>query len=431
MQVRQGILYIYYILLCLLAFSISLPFIYSTVCIVLVSIAWVLQFNGRIILQRLKQRKIVWLWVLLFLQLSLSYFYSTDKAASAADLQRKLSLLALPIIIGLGPALKNQWMGHIFTSFISGIVLIACFCLGRGLIHYISTGQTDLLFYHSLVTGLTANAVYYAWYTIFALGILLLYNFTTGFMLIKWVRYTLLLITFLFFVLLSSKTLLVLLVVFVLPLYFFNSKTKKFSKTQVTSMVILTLLSLSTIVFTNNPIKTRYKEMLTGSGNSIIVGQTPKPGEELVFNNFSLRVFLWKMSWKNINEHNLWFRGCGNGDVALLQKQQIERYSEQTHSLVNQPDLSHFNLHNMYLQILMTLGLPGLIVFLLMTLLPFALVRNIKSGGAFLVFLVASLLFMQQESVLQTQAGVVYFIFFSQVLLLFYYTRKERYLPAD
>jgi O-antigen ligase len=171
--------------------------------------------------------------------------------------------------------------------------------------------------------------------------------------------------------------------------------------------------------------------MLTGSGNSIIIGQTPKPGEELVFNNFSLRVFLWKMSWKNINEHDLWLKGCGNGDVALLQKQQIEAYDTRTHSLFKHPDLSSFNLHNMYLQILMTLGLPGLLVFLLMTLLPFSLVRNIKSGGAFLVFLVASLLFMQQESVLQTQAGVVYFIFFSQVLLLFYYTRKEHQSSAD
>lgn len=425
MHFQERLNHIYFILLCVLAFSISLPFIFSSVSVVLIALCWLLQFRSRDFVSRLLSRKLTWLSMLFYLLLAISYFYSDDKTLSANDLQKKLSLIVLPLAIGLGPALSSKNLEYLFASFISGLGLVGLFCMGRGTGSFLANGSTEKLFYHGLVSGLNANAVYYASYGIFATGLLLLFRFERTFLAGKTWRMATLLVTTIFFVLLSSKSLLVLLVVFVLPLYCY----RQFSAGNIRVRHLLwtgaiALAGIATLLATENPIKNRYKEILVN--NSFVKGTAPTNGQELVFNNFSLRVFLWKMAWENMHAHNLWLTGCGNGDVVALQKERIEAYNAQTGSLFKQPDLSHFNLHNTYLQTLLTIGIPGLLVFCLMTLLPFRLVRRTRHGAAFLVFLVTYLVFMLQESALQTQAGIVYYSFFSQVLLLYYYTNKEQ-----
>jgi O-antigen ligase len=430
MQLQSRLPFIYYSLLCLLAFTISLPFIFSSVCVFVLAFSWLLQFNAGEIKQRLRSRKAIWIWLAFYLLLAASYFYSENKQQSSFDIQLKLPMLVLPLIIGLGPRLKERRLEYILASFVSGIFFVALFFIGRGLLHYLQTGETVKLFYHELIRGFTANAVYYAAYTIFAAAILLLYDFRFSFLARLWIKYLFLAITLAFFVLLSSKSLLVLFVIFVLPVFFTGrNKKSRISKTQGVAIAAVTILGIVGILLTNNPIKDRYREILTN--NAALKGEIPSKGQELVFNNVSLRVFLWEMAWDNIRLHNLWFTGCGNGDVAMLQKERIAAFDAETNTLFKQPDLSAFNLHNMYLQVLMALGIPGLLLFLIMILRPLAWLRSIPHKEIFLVFIVSFALFMLQESALETQAGVIYFSFFSQVLLLFYYSQKERrYLKA-
>ena len=124
----------------------------------------------------------------------------------------------------------------------------------------------------------------------------------------------------------------------------------------------------------------------------------------------------------------LWLTGCGVGDVGILQKGRIALYDAHTNALYKQPDLSVLNLHNMYLQVLMTLGIPGLLIFLLIVLTPFSWLKRLKNKEVFLIFLVSYLLYMMQESALQTQAGVVYFTFFYQVFMLVYCAERDNKL---
>ena len=427
MQSSPRLLTIYFSLLCLLAFAISLPFIVSSVSIGLVAVAWLAQFNRREIARRFRERKMVWLWLIFFIQLTISYFYSADKTEAAIDLQKKISFLVLPLVIGLGPAIPAKWLNHIFTAFTSGIVVIACFCIGRGAIYYFQTGQVDKLFYHSLVSGLGINAVYYSSYVIFALGILLLHEFSAGFLQNKWLRYSFQIISLVFFVLLSSKSLLVLFVVFVLPLSLMGKKNRNLITPRKLALIAAATVAIVAIILsTNNPIRSRYTEIFVN--NQIISEETKHKGQEQVFNNLSLRLFLWQMAWNNINEHDLWLTGCGVGDVGILQKGRIALYDAHTKALYNQPDLSVLNLHNMYLQVLMTLGIPGLLIFLLIVLTPFSWLKRLKNKEVFLIFLVSYLLYMMQESALQTQAGVVYFTFFYQVFMLVYCAERDNKL---
>ena len=425
MQFRQRLTSTYYFLLLSVAFSISLPYIYSSITVILLLISWLLLFQKETFLERLKTRKMIWAWLSFFLLIAFSYFNSTDKSESAIDIQKKLSILILPICIGLGPHLNYRNIDRIFAAYLAGTMLISVFCMGRGLLHYFSSGELEQLFYHSLVSGLNANAVYYASYAIFALSILLLHDFTVSFLKKNVIRYIFICITLLFFILLSSRSLLVLFIAFILPLYFLRGKVKgKINWTLATIVVVMTLGTFSVVTFTKNPIKNRYEEI--SKNNTLISESTTEKGKAQVFNNFTLRIFLWKMAWSNIKEHDLWLTGCGNGDVATLQRDRIAAYDEKTNALYNQPDLSMFNLHNMYLQVLMTIGIPGLLLFLIIVFQPLRFLRNIQSRSVFLTFIVTYSLFMMQESALQTQAGVIYFTFFSQILLGYYYAGKEK-----
>ena len=301
--------------------------------------------------------------------------------------------------------------------------------MGRGLLFFVQSGDTEMLFYHSLVRGLDINAVYYSSYLIFALSILLLHHFEHSVFRDTRLKYVALAILMVFFTLLSSKSLLVLFIVFVLPIAFYQKQKKGLiSKRQVLAIAGLVALAIIYVAVSDNPIKKRYLEITTN--NEIVAESEASKGKEQVFNNLSLRLFLWKMAWNNINEQNLWITGCGIGDIGTLQKQRIEQYEEQTQALQNQPDLSILNLHNMYLQVLMGMGIAGLVVFLTMVFGPLLYLKRISSGYEFLVFIVSYSLYMMQESALQTQAGVIYFSFFYQLLIVNYYSEKSRQLKT-
>jgi hypothetical protein len=83
------------------------------------------------------------------------------------------------------------------------------------------------------------------------------------------------------------------------------------------------------------------------------------------------------------------------------------------------------------MQSLLMLGLQGLLVFVLIVVLPFFYIKGTEAGTVFIMFQVTAALFMLQESALQTQAGIIYFCFFSQVFWNISYSsvksrRKDR-----
>jgi len=96
----------------------------------------------------------------------------------------------------------------------------------------------------------------------------------------------------------------------------------------------------------------------------------------------------------------------------------------------NRSDLFNVNLHNMYVQSLFMLGIPGLAVFLAIMLGPFFALRYIREKTIFLIFQITAILFMMQESALQTHAGIVFFTFFSQVFWNRSYYNKVKALGS-
>src|SRR5690606_134886 len=117
----------------------------------------------------------------------------------------------------------------------------------------------------------------------------------------------------------------------------------------------------------------------------------------------------------------------GNGDVHLALNNKMHEYNVPGIESENQekPGFYNANLHNMYIQTLVMLGIPWLISFLLLVLSPLIYIYNVYPDQPFLIFHGTSLIFMMQEAVLQTQAGIVFYILISTIFWNLYYTQKN------
>jgi O-antigen ligase len=412
--------------LCILAFAIPLPFRFGSLAIIILAAAWLLQLQPKETFNNLKSRKALWPWFIYFALHAISYTYSQNKDQSLFDLQSKLSFVLLPLLIGTGSAISSKQTERIFLFFISGVSAIALFSMGRHVFSYLQSHDFSSLFYNHLVEGLDANAVTQAWYTIFAISLLLFVHwehFFKGFY--NYLKIKLIIILTLFLILLSARMLMVLYFLFILP-YFMLQSVKRLSKARIIIISTIITALAATLVFTENPVKKRYEDIFKINVNQSFLDDYTHVAEG-DFSNLTLRVFLWRIGFENINEKHLWLTGAGNGDVYKLQNDKMHSYGMNIYPPVEawRSPFYNANLHNMYIQSLMMLGIGGLFIFILISFSPFRKLTQIKYNRLFFVFNVIAIFVMMQEAALQSQGGIIYYTFFIQLFWLLYYTRNE------
>ncbi len=411
-----------YLLLYLLAFSIPFPFIYSSVIIILLCIVWFFQGRAGDTFRRLVQRKALWFWILFFVLHAVSYMYSTDKAESAFDLESKMSFVVLPIVVGAGIALDRRHLEKIFSFFIYGTASVAVFCIAKAIVLAMQHSDTSYFFYHTLVKGLDTNAVYIAWYVVFSIILLLFFRWQDVVLSRSPVlRYLLLALHLLFLVLLSSKMLIVFCFLILLPFFIAQQVLRgRLSGMRSFALIAALVVLASVIGLTNNPISSRYKEILHNDLSYAYLDDYSGTSQQ--FSNLTLRLFLWRLGVENVSEQKAWLLGVGNGDVHLLQNEKMHQYGiRNIYSEQERSNLYNVNLHNMFVQTLLMLGLLGLATFCVLVLSPFFVFRTVHDSVAFALFFLVSALFMLQESALQTQAGIVYFTLFAAIFWNYYY----------
>jgi O-antigen ligase len=409
--------------LAILAFAIPLSYTFTSIAILLVLVAGVVHPSFRSCLQKLKTRKVLWLWIAFFLLHVISYTYSIDKNESSFDIQRKLSLIFFPVIIGAGAPITRKNLQQIFIAFIAGVCVLAFYSFCRATIIYLNTGKTDHFFYHPLVEEFSANAVYCSLYTLFAITLLLFFPFTIR--LTKIVRATLSIALIIFLVLLSSRTLIILFFAFVLPYFIlFSMIRKKNGRWQAALLLAMCTCIAVVILKTNNPIKKRYTDVFNGAIQAEWT-KDYKNTETKDFNNLSLRLFLWNVAMDNVKEHNLWWKGAGNGSVIFLQNEKMKQYGvKNIYDEKNRSPLYNVNVHNMFFQTLEELGLPGLILLICILFSFITTLRGSDTKEITTVFYLTMAALMMQESSLETQAGIVFFSFFAMTLYNHYYSSK-------
>lgn len=413
-------------LLCFIAFAIPLPFVYSAIGSALLFVFWILQANPVEIVHQLRERKLLWPWLGYFMLFALSYFYSDNKEQSLFDLQSKLTLFIFPVIIGAGVALDRKKLERILFFFTIGISLVAIICMLKACILWQTGHDKSVFFYHELVEGFDANAVYMAWYCLFSITILLFLPWKNFYVsqTFKALKILSIILQILFFILLSARMLTVLFFIFLIPAYF-GKAIKRLPKSRIV-LALSTLTLLVIIIFsTKNPLRDRFANIFDANYKLIYLNDYSNIPEGN-FNNLTLRLFFWRIGIENINEHHLWLTGAGNGDAQALQNAKMHEL--KIHNIDNIKKRSPFfnaNLHNMFMQTLLMVGLPGVILLIIMCFSPLFFLNANTYGNIFLIFNVSSIFFLTQEAALQTQAGIVYYSFFSMIFWNMHYNYKQ------
>jgi O-antigen ligase len=312
------------------------------------------------------------------------------------DVGVKLNLIIFPLIFIPGIATISVDRRKITRLiFIISVSAATIFCLARALLRMPDTGMT-VWYYREF--SFFMHPSYFSMYICLAI-IFIFDDFLYGpisSLMLKIFQLAFLFILIAGLVLLSSKAgLLVLALIFVAYLFMFGRvKSKRKYVLFLTGVLVLLIAvgSQSTIL------KSRIHQFT----ESVF---TPPSNHNL--SSTSARMLIWPAA-VSVARESLFF-GTGTGDIKDMLKAKYVN--------MGQPELAKMNLnaHNQFLQTTVALGLTGVLV--LITLLG-SLVVNAVVRRDLTALLFAMIIFVNAmvESILEVQAGIIFFALFSTLL---------------
>jgi O-antigen ligase len=394
----------------LVAIVVTMPFtmLFNSFLIILLAAHWLLEGRFREKLQRLRQQPLALGWMAFYLLHLLGMLYTTDLGAGKADMEAKLTLFVLPLLLGSVPPLGRQRVRRLTYLFVAACTVGILYALVRAGLAYLGDGNADHFFYHKLSGFIGIHGIYLAIYASFCLFVpadYLIRHRGEGPSRLKWGAGLLLLLFTVVVILLSSRTMIFLLVVYLnvfVVLYAAEGRRR-----YVFGAVVAANVLLGAALFSLPFVRERFRNALTTDFSYMRQGEY-----EFYYTGVSLRVAIWKVCSDIIREQRTLLWGVGTGDSQQLLDEKYHAYGFYTgNPFLNDRGILGYNAHNQYLQFLLTLGLVGLGGFLALLVVPMRLA--VRSGqhlpAMLLVLLAVSCL---TESVLCRQKGVVFFMLF-------------------
>ena len=375
-----------------LLFSFCLPF--GTLFLSHIIIIWCLFSFINIEIQELKKgllNKNLQLCYLFFIITILSALMSDNKIESLFSIEIKLSFLILPYLV-----FCFRWpiglLKKCFISFVSGCFFACIYLIIRALI-YKYNNHSEYFFY-SLFSKFLHTA-YFSMYLLLAISIIIIY-YTKWFNSQKNIIYTSYIFIFTFgicIILCSSKIGILSLLIISIILFYYKFKTKLSLKN-----IGVFILSLSLIIITINKLLPNSLDRFNSLTNISSKHQDKKSSEST-----TLRILIWEQSINLIKNNFLLGTGVGDANDELYKKYQS-----------NGIDVAFdekLNAHNQFLQTFIGIGLFGFILLCIISIGQIFIAYNKKNILMFVFFIIISLNFFV-ESMLQTSAGVLFFVFF-------------------
>lgn len=378
----------------MLAFLIPLFKPWIPIMIVLWILSVLPLLNISCLKNNLKSNRFLLFFVLFYLWHILGVFYSENKNNAYFDLEVKLSFLLIPVFFILIPY-NNSVYKQSLKAFVEGCVAAAILCFLHSLYAYYYTQQTSVFFYAEL--SYFHHPSYSSLYTMFAL-VIVAESFLDNKWLIlnKYFTFFLLTLFIIFIVMLFSK-IAVILTVFLLFYYLYRFyKAFGINKFKLLFIALLLFIGVG-LVLKSEVISNRLEEFtksISGKENSDDGGT-------------SMRYAIWKASYSLITEKPL--LGYGNGDT----KEELLSYYN-LHN-IKFATLKKLNAHNQYLQTALSLGVFSAL-YLLAALLFFLRIAVKKNDKIYVLFILLIIMNLFVESMFETQAGVVFFIFVNSLL---------------
>ncbi|CAN5339970.1 hypothetical protein BH10BAC1_BH10BAC1_18350 [soil metagenome] len=386
----------HYILALFIAFT--LPFArFTAIGISLMLLNWLIEADFKNKFSQIASSKFALLFLAFFIWHLMGLFYTQNMDAGWFDIQVKLSLFIFPLVICSRPFDAKQ-IKNFFFAMILGIILSSLALLSIATYTYFTT--TLIRFFYQEFS-LLVHPSYISMYINVCISWLLLSVFRGEF---KGTRFNnflaILVVTFLSFinVLLSSKMGLITMVfVFIGFIIYYIVNRKKYI------IGVASILLLAGSIFLAMKL---FPEMAGRVTRSITAISNP-PSNPADTESTAVRFFLWGAANQVISEHLIFGTGTGDSkDVLLKEYEKRGMTGAKEHKL---------NTHSEYYQVFVTIGLIGFI--LLIACLLFPLFKAFTSSNViYILFLLIIILNFFPESMLETQAGVIFYAFFNSVL---------------
>ncbi len=339
--------------------------------------------------QKIRLQKSQLVLIGFYLLLAIGLFWTKNMKAGGFDLEVKLSLLLFPLFF-LYIDYSKPYIRFVIYAFILGILSSSFFLLYRSILLFNTNGSIDSFFYINFSTLIHPS--YLSLYVVTAILILLV---DLRYSVLKLFNYNAIYLIFLF-VLFTVNLLLVskigIIVCVSLILFFIVQWVLSKSKYVLGGVIFIGLLISLYSFYQFSPYA---KQRINETYVSLIDRDTKS-------NNGStgIRLKIWKEGVVLIKENP--FIGYGTGDVKDVL---MNRYKLNG---INAAFDKKLNAHNQFIQIGIGLGGIGLFVFSL--IFYFGLLNGRENKNYFSIgFLLISIIFMLPESVLENQAGTIFF----------------------
>jgi O-antigen ligase len=407
-----------YYLFFALAFFIPIHGKLIPITIALILLSWLSEFNFKEKYSRIKNsahRKNILAFGMLYLLYVIGTFYSKvlySGDGAFFDLEVKLSLLIFPLLFSTIDfnSFDKNFFTRVFDFFVLGSLFSGLLLIGFSFFDYLLYSKGSSAFFYTHLSH-WHHPSYLALYFAFSIAILLnrLIHSTEIKKQRKRIYYWFILIFQLFIVLLCSKAgMLSLVLMYLLLIAYLILKKHRYKARKLLIPLILMVMLFITLL----PFPQSYGRFITLKSSIEKADEIPAETRE----SSAERVLIWKSAIEVIKA-NLIF-GVGTGDVkhALLKVYKANNIKGAFND--------HLNAHNQYLQTTVALGLVGLLLLLLTFILPaiFAFKNNALLYLLFLILLTFNFLF---ESMLERQAGVVFYAFFNALLFYLAFVKEK------
>jgi len=341
--------------------------------------------------------------ILLFLLHFISLLYSTDKQSGLEVIQRRLPLLILPTAFCFIDFEKKTWNKILlFYAFSTTIASIVGFSYG----FYLNTKLHDTGYlYNDNISALLMGkqSVYFAFYVniavfIFIYQLLQKEEIIQKLHFLIWV--SILWLLFISFMLACKTAMIGLFIILLWTVIFYLIKKRKFFE--------ITIIAVALIVGGFLAVKTSPKTMNRFKGLTQTDFQFENRNKENHFNaeydenkwsSTNTRIAIWTCGFEVWKEHLIFGTGIGDRDAALLKKYKEKQfwfaYTTEKHT------------HNQYLDIALSMGIIGLLIFLVAFILyPIKVFLKQKQGLAIMIFVCLAICLFT-ENMLNRYQGLV------------------------
>lgn len=401
----------------LIALAFFIP-VYDRVTALLISLLvlnWLVE--GRFVqkfqlIKTNKSRRNLLFFSFLYLIHLVGLSYSENIEFGLFDLEIKLSLLIFPVVFStIDIKILEGKIKHIFFGFLAGSFTTTIILLTRSFINFTGSLSLSEFFYGQLAWY--HHSSYLAMFIVFSIGIMSYYLLSQKEILSKnlQILFTAGVIYFsAFVIILSSKAGIISLALVIIAFAGYIIYQKKYLKG---IMIIVT----SALVFW---LALNYLPALSSRINEAVETLATEKLENDIEDSTGERILVWQTSIEIIKENFLF--GVGTGDIK---DRLVQEYEKENISKAYQAKL---NAHNQYLQTFIALGLIGFLILILVLIFPLLLSFK-ERNTIYLLFLLLFGFNLLFESMLERQAGVVFYAFFNGIL--FYYMNVNSYNKTD